>query len=334
MAKELETHRIIHKVIRVFLFAFVLYNKYDLKERKTMKKLALTLLMTTLTTGVVCVPAFAETVTFNGGHIYQAEQGKPGTIKLDLTNIDSQANVKMDTKELLTYLDDVKTANDTIYADEGGKTYSINSIVTDLNSKGGVPVYYASTMPVLTAEKPMTGFMTYWKGTDTTQATYSPKYYSLSDYIKNEAKAKVYTAKPDGAYLVAPGTTEKINKAGKYLFLVHDDGAISNSPVSIFCINVGETSTAATTTTAPTAKVTGWSKADGLWHYFDTNGAMKTGWLKDNGIWYYLDNSGAMKTGWLNHNGIWYYLNTDGSMAHDTVTPDGYTVGSDGALIK
>lgn len=36
----------------------------------------------------------------------------------------------------------------------------------------------------------------------------------------------------------------------------------------------------------------------------------------------------------ITDNGTWYYLSTYGSMAHDTTTPDGYTVGSDGALIK
>lgn len=51
-----------------------------------MKKLALTLLITTLITGAVYAPAFAaETVTFNGGHIYGAAQGKPGTIQIDIT---------------------------------------------------------------------------------------------------------------------------------------------------------------------------------------------------------------------------------------------------------
>ena len=206
-----------------------------------MKKLASIVLTATLATSVMCTPVFAatgNTVTFNGGHIYQ---GNSGTIKLDLTNIVSQANVKMDSKELLTYLDDEQTANDTIYTDEDGKGYSINSIVQDLNNNGGVPVYYASDLPDITADTPLTAFMAYWKGADTTQATFTPKYWSFSDYQANEDKAKVYTTKPEGDSLFAPGTVEAVNKTGRYLVVVHDNGAISNSPLSILCLNVGET---------------------------------------------------------------------------------------------
>ncbi|GLC80939.1 hypothetical protein [Lacrimispora brassicae] len=41
-----------------------------------------------------------------------------------------------------------------------------------------------------------------------------------------------------------------------------------------------------------------------------------------------------MKTGWVQVNGTWYYLNADGRMASDTVTPDGYRVGTDGAWLQ
>lgn len=283
-----------------------------------MKKLALTLLITALTTGVLYAPAFAaETVTYNGGHIYQTEQGKPGTIQLDITNIDSMSNVKMTDAELMSYLDNDGTVDKTIYTNEEGKGFSIRSIVQALNSKDGVPVYTASSaMPTITAKTSMNTFFAYWKGTDVTQATYN--------------------LKSDAAGLIAPGTTEKINKSGKYLLVVHDSGAIDDSPVSILCVNVGATATttaptATTNTTAP--KVTGWSKSNGLWHYFDTNGSMKTGWLNDAGAWYYLNSDGSMKTGWLNNNGTWYYLNADGSMASNTVI-DGYTLDASGDWIN
>ena len=293
-----------------------------------MKKLALTLTITALTTGSVYAPAFAaETVTYNGGHIYATEQGKPGTIKLDITNIDSMSNVKMDTTELMSYLDNDGTVDKIIYKDEEGKGYSIRSIVQAQNKKDGVPVYTASSMPTITAKTSMNTFFAYWKGTDTTQATYN--------------------LKSDAAGLIGPGTTEKINKYGKYLFVTHDSGAIDESPVSVFCVNVGvgatentatattntATTTKPTTTPAPTAKVTGWSKTNGTWRYFDANGAMKTGWIKDSGIWYYLNADGAMKTGWLNDNGTWYYLNANGSMASNTVI-DGYTLDASGAWIN
>jgi hypothetical protein len=217
-----------------------------------MKKLATILLTVAVATSVICTSVFAatgKTVTFNGGHIYQAEQGKPGTIKLDLTNILSQANVKMDSKELLTYLDDDKTANEVIYTDEDGNGYSINNIVNDLNNNGGVPVYYASTLPVMiTAKTPLTAFMGFWKGDDNKKVTFIPKYWSFDDYLSNEDKAKVYTTQPKGDYLFAPGTAEKVNKTGKYLFVVHDNGAISNSPLSVLCVNVGGTPSVAKAT--------------------------------------------------------------------------------------
>lgn len=223
-----------------------------------MKKLATILLTVAVATSVMFTSVFAataKTVTFNGGHIYQAEQGKPGTIKLDLTNILSQANVKMDSKELLTYLDDAKTANEVIYTDENGNGYSINSLVKDLNNNGGVPVYYANTLPVfITAKTPLTAFMTFWKGDDATKATFIPKYWSFDDYLAKEDKAKVYTTKPKGEWLFAPGTANKVNKTGKYLVVVHDDGAISNSPLSVLCVNVG--STPVSTTSAKVSGIT------------------------------------------------------------------------------
>lgn len=205
-----------------------------------MKKLATTLLTVAVITSLLCTTAFAvtgKTVTFNGGHIYQAEEGKPGTVKVEITNITSQANIKMDAKELLTYLDDDKTANE-VYTDIDGNTYSIQSIVADLNNNGGVPVYNASNVPVvLTAKTPLTAFMCYWKGNDSTKSTFIPKYYSFDDYLSSE-NPKSYTTQPEGGWLFALGTANEINKPGKYLFVVHDDGAISDTGTNVFCVNV------------------------------------------------------------------------------------------------
>lgn len=201
-----------------------------------MKKLATTLLTVAVATSVICTTVFAasgKTVTFNGGHIYQTEEGKPGTVKVDITNITSQANIKMDSKELLTYLDDNNTANE-VYTDIDGNTYSIQSIVTDLNNNGGVPVYYADNVPVVvTAKTPLTAFMCFWKGNDSTKSTFSPNYYSYDDYLSSE-NPKVYTTQPKGDWLFAMGIVNKINKPGKYLFVVHDNGAISDSGTNVF----------------------------------------------------------------------------------------------------
>lgn len=308
-----------------------------------MKKLALTLIMTALTTGALYAPAFAaETVTFNGGHIYGAQAGKPGTIQLDISNVDSQANVKMTDAELMSYLDNDGTIDKIIYTDEVGKGYSIRALVTALNAKGGVPVYTASSLPTVTAKTPLTMINCFWQGDDNTKGTLSIKYYLRSDYVRNGDNAKVYTAPPTGDYLIATGTTEKINKSGKYLMVVHDTGAIDQSPLSLLCINVGadNATTSPVVTPAPApptapaiSKPMGWVKADNVWRYYDDNRAMKTGWFNDNGTWYYLNSDGVMKTGWIQDNGTWYYLNDNGAMAHDTVI-DGYTLDASGAWIK
>ncbi len=80
---------------------------------------------------------------------------------------------------------------------------------------------------------------------------------------------------------------------------------------------------------------TGWQQtADGKWYLLDSkNGDMKTGWQQTaDGKWYLLDSkNGDMKTGWQMVKGFWYYLTKTGSMAEDTITPDGYKVGKDGA---
>lgn len=38
-----------------------------------------------------------------------------------------------------------------------------------------------------------------------------------------------------------------------------------------------------------------------------------------------------MSVGWINWKGEWYYLDTDGKMLSDTITPDGYRLGANGA---
>jgi pectin methylesterase-like acyl-CoA thioesterase len=79
--------------------------------------------------------------------------------------------------------------------------------------------------------------------------------------------------------------------------------------------------------------LTGWQKDSSGWVYLSpTNAAMETGWKQDGVKWYLLNNNGYMATGWVQTGDKWYYLNSDGAMASNT-TVDGYTIGSDGALI-
>lgn len=92
--------------------------------------------------------------------------------------------------------------------------------------------------------------------------------------------------------------------------------------------------------------VTGWIFAGGKWYYLNANGDMAVGWIFVGGKWYYLNLDGDMAVGWILVNGIWYYLNPtagvldsngnlipEGAMYANAVTPDGYRVGADGALI-
>ncbi len=77
------------------------------------------------------------------------------------------------------------------------------------------------------------------------------------------------------------------------------------------------------------------------WYYFNENGLMQTGWIDNNGSRYYLNPvsdgwKGEMFTGWHLIDGKWYYFETmpghnQGHMYVDTVTPDGYYCGADGA---
>ena len=59
---------------------------------------------------------------------------------------------------------------------------------------------------------------------------------------------------------------------------------------------------------------TGWQKIDGKWYYFNSKGAMKKGWLKDGGKWFYFNNAGIMQTGWQLISKKWYYFNSSGVM--------------------
>ncbi|MGE5626654.1 MAG: hypothetical protein ACM3X7_00890 [Solirubrobacterales bacterium] len=80
------------------------------------------------------------------------------------------------------------------------------------------------------------------------------------------------------------------------------------------------------------SKATGWISSGGLWYYLNSNGDMVTGWVSYGGYWYYLNENGGMESGkWITLQGKQYYLYSNGTLAVNTTTPDGYTVGYDGA---
>ena len=58
-------------------------------------------------------------------------------------------------------------------------------------------------------------------------------------------------------------------------------------------------------------------------------------WKQDaSGWWYQNDDGSFTRNGWQNISGKQYYFNENGYMLHDTTTPDGKQVGSDGSLVS
>lgn len=198
--------------------------------------LALVLLLSFTTTAYA---ATGKTVTFNGGYIYATEKGKPGTIQAKITSIiKTKKNVKISSKELMNYVDDDSVADTVIDYTEDDDTITLKDIVT---SDDGVTVYYADKAPVtVTAKSAMSCFWVNYKGS-TVKTKFTPKFYSFDDYLSNPNKVKILNTQPEGDYLFAPDTTMKLNKPGKYLFALKDDGLIDGSPVSVFCVIITST---------------------------------------------------------------------------------------------
>lgn len=80
-----------------------------------------------------------------------------------------------------------------------------------------------------------------------------------------------------------------------------------------------------------------WQTAGDKWQYQKDDGTFViSGWCQDtdNGKWYHFDDQGHMQTGWISVEGKSYYLDSNGVMLVNTVTPDGYLVGADGAWLS
>lgn len=68
----------------------------------------------------------------------------------------------------------------------------------------------------------------------------------------------------------------------------------------------------------------------GYWYAKDNGGYAVLEWQADNGKWYYFGADGYMACNtWIGN----YYVGADGAMLVNTITPDGYQVGADGAWI-
>ena len=82
----------------------------------------------------------------------------------------------------------------------------------------------------------------------------------------------------------------------------------------------------------PIAAQAEWKESSNGWRY-SQGSYYATNWTKVDGQWDYFDSNGYMKTGWIKDNGNWYYFNEDGTMAHDTII-EGYYLNSDGTIIS
>ena len=200
-----------------------------MKKKSILSVLLALVLVLSLTS--TAYAATGKTVTFKGGYIYNAEKGKPGTIQIKLSNITkTKKNVKID---IMDYIDDASSADTILGYTAEDEPITLNDIVS-----GGVTMYYADNAPVtVTSKSPLSFFGVAHKG-KLEKTTFSLKYYSFDDYLRNQGKAKVVTKQPKGSYLLAEGSKNKINKAGNYLYIVKDDGLIDGSPFDAFCVIV------------------------------------------------------------------------------------------------
>ena len=79
-----------------------------------------------------------------------------------------------------------------------------------------------------------------------------------------------------------------------------------------------------------------WKQDESGWWYRNGDGTYTvSNWQQIDGAWYFFNERGYMATGWVDWNGKRYYCDAaDGKMLVNTTTPDGYTVGADGALVQ
>lgn len=79
-----------------------------------------------------------------------------------------------------------------------------------------------------------------------------------------------------------------------------------------------------------------YTETERVWVYIQEDGSkLVNEWRYVNDYWYYFDGEGVSKQNiWAEINGKWYYFDNFSRMLHDTTTPDGYIVGSDGAWIQ
>ncbi|MBS6643964.1 MAG: hypothetical protein KH366_10335 [Clostridiaceae bacterium] len=78
-----------------------------------------------------------------------------------------------------------------------------------------------------------------------------------------------------------------------------------------------------------------WVQDENGWWYQNSDKSYPVNcWQKINNEWYSFDQRGYMQTGWVCWNDKWYYCDLEsGAMWAGKKTPDGHTVGNDGARV-
>lgn len=78
------------------------------------------------------------------------------------------------------------------------------------------------------------------------------------------------------------------------------------------------------------------SDTEQVWNYIQEDGTcLKNQWKQVWDNWYYFGEDGkSIQNAWAEIDGKWYYFDQWSIMLHDTITPDGYSLGSDGAMIE
>lgn len=78
-----------------------------------------------------------------------------------------------------------------------------------------------------------------------------------------------------------------------------------------------------------------WMRDDRGWWYLNADGSYTiNNWQYIRNKWYFFNQEGYMLTGWIQWNDKQYFCDDSGAMLMNTVTPDGFTVGTDGARIN
>jgi len=190
---------------------------------------------------VSAAPAFAATTeTFYGGY---SNQYTKGSIAVELTNISFRKNVLLSETQAAEYFDDADMLNRVMDVDyDSDEEITIRDILAYYNNKGGVPTYYADAAPVVVTAKTAlrTFFFSYYG--DVVKHTYEPLYYTYDEYIYNFDNKEAYAEPPEEDWLFANGTKVSLDKPGKYIFIVRDDGLVSSSYAGMFCVHIGDTS--------------------------------------------------------------------------------------------